>query len=67
MPYGIRKKGDKYQTVNKETGDVKGTHDSKEKAVKQLRLLEGIEHGWHPTKKALKALIAKAENFIKNG
>jgi len=39
MPYGIRKSGDKYKVVNKETGRVFGTHPSKEKAKKQLAAL----------------------------
>jgi hypothetical protein len=50
MPYKIEKRGDKYVVVNEETGDVKGTHDTKEKAVAQMRLLYGIEHGWEPSK-----------------
>jgi len=45
MPYKIEKRGNKWVTVNKDTGDVKGTHDSREKAVKQMRLLYGVEHG----------------------
>jgi hypothetical protein len=49
MPYAVRKRGDKYLTVNSETGEVKGTHDSKQKAVAQLRLLYGVKHGWKPT------------------
>jgi hypothetical protein len=39
MPYEIRKRGSKYLVVNAETGDVKGTHDTKTKAVAQLRAL----------------------------
>lgn len=51
MPYEIRQDGDNYQVINKDTGDVKATHeppDAKEKAEKQVRLLEAIEHdpGW---------------------
>lgn len=37
MPYGIRKSGNKYQVINKETGRVLGTHPTKAKAVKQLK------------------------------
>ena len=51
MPYAIRKKGNKWLVVNKDTGKVKGTHDSKEKAEAQVRLLYGVEHGWKPTGK----------------
>jgi hypothetical protein len=51
MPYEIRQSGDNYEVVNKETGDVKATHeppDAKEKAERQVRLLEAIENdpGW---------------------
>ena len=50
MPYKIVKKGNKWLTVNKETGDVKGTHSSKKKAIAQMRLLYGVEGGgWKPT------------------
>ena len=55
MPYKIEKRGEKWCVVNKDTGKVKGTHDSKVKAMRQMRLLRGIEHGWEPTgKKAQK-------------
>ena len=50
MPYAVRKKGNKYVTVNKDTGQVKGTHTSKKKAVSQMRLLYGIKHGMKPRK-----------------
>lgn len=49
MPYIVRRRGEKWLTVNSETGEVKGTHDSKAKATAQLRLLYGVKHGWHPT------------------
>lgn len=39
MPYTVRKSGKKYKVVNKNTGKVYGTHDSKEKANKQLAAL----------------------------
>ena len=48
MPYAIRKSGSKWKVVNSETGDVKGTHDSEEKAEKQLRLLNAVKHGFKP-------------------
>lgn len=52
MPYEVRKgQGETYEVINKDTGDVKATHeppDAKAKAEKQVRLLEAIEHdpGW---------------------
>jgi len=39
MPYAIRKRGNKWVVVNKETGKVKGTHSTREKAVRHLRAL----------------------------
>lgn len=51
MPYAIVKRGNKWLTINEETGKVKGTHDTREKAVAQMRLLQGIEHGMKPRKK----------------
>jgi len=51
MPYSIRKADSKFKVVNKETGKVKGTHTSREKAEKQINLLRGVEHGWEPTGK----------------
>jgi hypothetical protein len=49
MPYAIEKKGSKFVVRNTDTGDVKGTHDSREKAQRQVNLLRGVEHGWKPT------------------
>ena len=51
MPYAIRKSGSQWKVVNTDTGDVKGTHDSKAKAERQLRLLNAIKHGFEPTGK----------------
>jgi len=51
MPYKIRKKGDQYEVVNTETNKVRGSHDSAEKAKKQLNLLRAVSHGWKPSKK----------------
>ena len=48
MPYAIRKKGDDFAVVNTETGKVKGTHDTKADAQKQINLLRGVEHGMVP-------------------
>lgn len=45
MPYKVIQRGNKYLTVNEQTGDIKGTHDSKAKAMAQMKLLYGIEHG----------------------
>lgn len=51
MPYEIVKQGKKFVVRNKETKDVKGTFDSRPRAVAQLRLLYGIEGGMTPRSK----------------
>jgi len=46
MPYEIRQAGENYEVVNKDTGEVKATHeppDAKEKAEKQVALLHHVE------------------------
>lgn len=50
MPYEVRPAGDGdgFEVVNTETGDVKAKHSTKEEADRQVRLLEGIEHGMKP-------------------
>jgi hypothetical protein len=48
MPYEIRQAGENYEVVNKDTGEVKATHeppDAKEKAEKQVALLHHVETG----------------------
>lgn len=52
MPYTIRKDGEDYLVVNKDTGEEKARHtppDAQEKAEKQVHLLNAVEHGWEPT------------------
>ena len=51
MSYGISKSGSKFKVVNKSTGKVNGTHNSRTSAENQRRLLEGVKHGWKPTKR----------------
>lgn len=51
MPYEIKADGDDYLVINKDTGEEKARHtppDAKEKAEKQVHLLESIENdpGW---------------------
>ena len=50
MPYDVEKRGNKWVTLNTETGDVKGTHDTREKALRQMRLLYHIKGGGKLTK-----------------
>ncbi len=54
-PYSVVRRGGKVVVENTETGHVKGRHSSKKKAMRQFRLLEGIEHGWKPTGEAAKS------------
>lgn len=54
MPYKIEKDGENYNVVNEESGEVKATHeppDAKEKAERQVHLLNAVENdpGWEPT------------------
>ena len=55
MPYEVKKgDGDTYDVVNKDTGEVKATHqppNAKEKAEKQVRLLHAVENDpeWEST------------------
>lgn len=39
MPFSKRKRGNKFQVINTQTGDVKGTHDTEADADKQLAAL----------------------------
>jgi len=50
MPYAIENRDGKFVVVNRQTRDVKGTHDTRAGAEKQMRLLYGIEHGMKPRK-----------------
>ena len=55
MPYEVKEREDgTVDVVNAETGEVKATHappDAKEKAEKQVHLLNAIENDpqWEPT------------------
>lgn len=51
MPYEIKHiEGDGYDVINSETHDVKGHHETKEDAERQVRLLHAIENdpNWEP-------------------
>lgn len=50
MPYEVRKNGENYEVVNKETEEVVAVHeppDAEEKAHRQMRLLHEVEDGEH--------------------
>jgi hypothetical protein len=44
MPYKVEKNGEKYDVVNEDTNEVKATHDTKEEAEAQVRLLHAVEN-----------------------
>lgn len=44
MPYKVRESGGKWDVVNTETDEVKATHDTKEEAERQVRLLHALEN-----------------------
>ncbi|MCD5384904.1 MAG: hypothetical protein LRZ94_01140 [Candidatus Pacebacteria bacterium] len=54
MPYKVIRKGNKWLTINEITGKIKGTHDSKHKAIAQMKLLYGIKSGIKPRGKVRK-------------
>ena len=49
MPVKIKKSDGGYRVST--PGGVKAKHTTKEKAEKQKRLLNAVEHGWKPRKK----------------
>ena len=52
MPYKIIKNpGGTYRVVNSQTGSVKAARTTKTNAQRQVRLLQGVEHGMTPRKK----------------
>ena len=50
VPYAVRKDGERWITYNKDTGETKGKHSSREKAMSQMRLLYMVKGGGTPTK-----------------
>lgn len=43
MPYEVQPNDGSFDVINSESGDVKATHDSKEAAERQVKLLNEIE------------------------
>jgi hypothetical protein len=43
MPYKVEEHDGKYDVVNTETDEVKATHDTREDAERQVRLLHELE------------------------
>ncbi len=50
MPWDIKRQGNKWATYNTDTGKVNGLHDTREKAIKQLRLLYMWKNDKEPNK-----------------
>jgi len=48
------------QTKSSGTWRKKAEHETKEKAQKQVNLLQGVEHGWKPTGKPAKSASKKS-------
>lgn len=49
MPVKIRRRGGRYAVTDAGRTTARGT--TKTKALRQARLLRGLAHGWHPTRK----------------
>jgi hypothetical protein len=45
MPYEIKKHGNKFSVINVQTHHIFSKNSTKKNAVKQERLLRGLEHG----------------------
>jgi hypothetical protein len=67
MPYVIRKVRNKncYSVKNIESGKIHAKCATKEKAKKQIRLLNAIEHGWKPSKSPKKMKNKAKDGYIK--
>jgi len=50
-PYDVVKTARGYGVKNTEKGTMKSKGTSKKRAMAQFRLLEAVEHGWHPTRR----------------
>ena len=64
MSYGISKSGSKFKVVNKSTGKVKGTHNSRTSAEKQRRLLKSINNAMKKIKIVLPYRVLKSNTNI---
>tara|TARA_R110000824_G_scaffold186940_5_gene368152 strand:- start:528 stop:779 length:252 start_codon:yes stop_codon:yes gene_type:complete len=64
MLYGIRESGSKFNVVNKDTGKVKGTHNSRTSAENQRRLIESINNAMKKIKIILPYRVLKSNTNI---
>lgn len=55
MPYKMRKLPNKnsYRVYNADTKKVYAKSTSRDKAIKQIKYLRAIEHGWKPKPRSL--------------
>lgn len=44
MPYDVKENDGKFDVINKDTGEVKATHDTRKEADDQVKLLHSIEN-----------------------
>jgi len=51
VPYKITKTIGGFKVVNVETGVVHAEHTSKAKALRQVRLLNAVDHGYRPSRR----------------
>ena len=54
MPVVVRKAGNKFNIVEKDTGKVVGSSNTKEKAQSSANARNASKHGWKPTGKPRK-------------
>jgi hypothetical protein len=50
MPYIIKRNGNKFSVINAQTGRIHAYSTTKANAIKQIHLLQGVEHGMTPKK-----------------
>lgn len=65
MPYNIEKKGDMFCVYDRDTGDIVGEHDIRQKAVAQMRALNA-EKGKSDKKKSDKSDKSKKKSKKQN-
>lgn len=59
MSYSIKKSGNKFQIIKKDTGKVVGTSTSRAAAQSSIRARLAGEHGWKPARTGQKGKKCK--------
>ena len=66
MPYSIEALGNgEYRVINSKTGKIHSSHTTLEKANAQVRLLNGVMHGFVPTHNGISSLGQHTLNHYK--